>query len=96
MPRPFMDSLPPLAERVAGRKPQPKELGAPSYDELQAWLVAEPALRLPLMPRWRPLLRDAEFRRALDQNLARHREWRRILYPPEPPASGPRPGAIPS
>ncbi len=90
LPRPFLDSLPARAAQLLEHKPPlPKPLGAPGYAELRGWLSAEPALRQSLLPRWRPLLRDAAFRRELDKNLALHPEWQRILYPPAAAASAP-------
>jgi hypothetical protein len=60
-------------------------LPAPSYAELRPWLSAEPALRAGFTRRFMPLLRDAAFRRQLDQHLNDHEEWRPILHPPPPP-----------
>lgn len=81
MPRAFRDSLPPRLERFRERRVQPREATAFGYGDVEAWLKAEPSVRRPLMPRWRPKLGDAAFRAALVANLSSHPEWDPILFP---------------
>ncbi|ACB32677.1 conserved hypothetical secreted protein [Leptothrix cholodnii SP-6] len=81
MPRPFRDPLPARAARFAGREIVPKPLAEVSYDDVSAWLQAEPALRLPLLKRWRGRAADPAFRRAVQANLAAHPEWEPVVYP---------------
>ncbi len=97
MPRPFRDPLPARAARFAGREIVSKPLAEVGYDEVAAWLQAEPALRLPLLPRWRARAGDRAFRAAVQAHLAAHPEWEPVVYPerfvkklqPVGPASAP-------
>lgn len=81
LPRSFLDTLPARAAMFGDREVTPKALGDIAYPEVQAWLSAEPALRRPAMPRWRPLTRNPAFRNALVANMAAHPEWDRVLFP---------------
>lgn len=81
MPRQFRDSLPLRAERFRDRVVAPKAADAFGYDDVQAWLQAEPALRRPFVQRWRVKAREPAFRRALVSNLAAHPEWDPVLFP---------------
>lgn len=81
LPRAFLDTLPALASRFEGRSVAAPPLAAPRYEDLQPWLQAEPALRRALLPRWTPLARQPEFRRALQDALPAHPEWEPVLFP---------------
>lgn len=81
MPRAFRDSLPPRLERFRDRRVPPREATPFAYADVEAWLKAEPSVRRPLMPRWRPKLGDPAFRAALVANLSSHPEWDPILFP---------------
>lgn len=94
VPRPFRDSLPPRVERFRDRAVQPKDATPFGYAEIEAWLQAEPAVRRPLMPRWRAKLREPGFRSALIAHLSAHPEWDPILFPEKyMPKEPPRPAA---
>jgi hypothetical protein len=81
VPRPFKDRLPLLRDRFAAAE-TPKLVSRPvTYGEVEVWLKAEPALRVPLMPRWRPRSGDADFRAELVKNMRAHPEWDRVLFP---------------
>jgi hypothetical protein len=81
MPRHFRDSLPSRLEKFRGREVKPKDAPAFSYADVEKWLKAEPAIRRPLMQRWRVKARDSAFRSALIANLSAHPEWDPILFP---------------
>jgi hypothetical protein len=87
MPRAFLDSLPARAALFKGKEVAPKRLAALAYADAQPWLTAETPLRRAYLPRWRPLARDAEFRRGLVAGLKNHPEWEPILFPPAPAAA---------
>jgi FecR protein len=93
MPRPFRDTLPPRIDRFVERPVQPRDAGAFSYADVQAWLQAEPALRRPLMQRWRAKAHEPAFRNALIANLKFHPEWDPILFPEKYKPKPPRPPA---
>lgn len=75
VPRQFRDRLPARGEQFAKRKVAPKALGEVAYTDVAAWLRTEPALRLPLLPLWRPRAADLTFRAAAKADLAQHPEW---------------------
>jgi hypothetical protein len=85
LPRTFRDALPRRAALFQKASRSPKPLPAPTYADLEPWLTAEQPLRSALLPRWRRLARDAEFRSALVAHRKSHPEWERILFPPPPP-----------
>ena len=85
MPRAFRDTLPLRADRFKGQERAPKPLPAPRYADIEAWLDAEPVLRMALLQRWQRLAATPDFRKALIANMRQHPEWERILFPPKPP-----------
>lgn len=91
LPRPFLDSLPARAALFKAQEPASAPAGALVYADVQPWIDAEPALRAGFVTRWRALARQPEFRKGLEQGLAAHPEWDRVLYPEKylPPASAP-------
>jgi len=82
IPRPFRDSLPPLAERFAGKEDKAL-LPAPdfAYADVEGWLNAEAPVRRQFVPRWRPRAENPAFRAALIASLASHPEWDPVLFP---------------
>lgn len=81
VPRAFRDTLPRRAALFKADAPAPKRLAPIAYADVQPWLTAEPDLRRGFVTRWRGAARDAGFRRALDEHLAAHPEWDRVLHP---------------
>ena len=81
MPRSFRDSLPLRLDRFRDRPVQAREAPDFSYADVESWLKAEPAVRRPLMQRWRGKAREPVFRAALVANLSAHPEWDPILFP---------------
>lgn len=81
MPRAFRDSLPLRLDRFRDSQVQPRDAPDFAYADVAAWLQAEPAVRRPLMQRWRGKAREPAFRAALVANLAAHPEWDPILFP---------------
>lgn len=81
MPRSFLDTLPDRAAIFRDRAPAPKVTAPIGYADAKDWLGVEPTLRRPSMKRWRPLVRDSEFRKALVADMPAHPEWDRVLFP---------------
>ncbi|MCV2369024.1 FecR family protein [Roseateles oligotrophus] len=90
IPKAFQDKLPSRAALFQGKDIAPKRLGEISYADAQAWLNAEPALRKANLGRWKPLVRQAEFRKGLVAEIKSHPEWESLLFPPQA-ASAPPP-----
>lgn len=97
LPRNFRESLPSRSALYATRTIQPQPLGPVSYEDVSAWLHAEPAIRLALSKQWRGRASDRAFRTAAAANLPAHGEWERVLFPerflPKKPAAAPAPPA---
>lgn len=85
MPRQFRDPLPARAQLYKDKDIQPRPQGEVGYDAVAGWLQAEPAIRLPLLDRWRGRLKDQAFRAGVIANFSRHPEWRPVVFPPPPP-----------
>jgi hypothetical protein len=85
----FVDSLPPLFReylppgyaKYQSRQNPPRPLGPFSYDEVQPWIDAEPAVRRQFVFLWRTKINDVSFRAAVERSLALHPEWRPLLFP---------------
>ena len=97
MPRPFRDSLPPRLERFRERQVAARDAPAFAYADVEDWLQAEPAVRRPLMQRWRSKAQEPAFRAALVSHLNAHPEWDPILFPekykPKPPRAASAPAS---
>ncbi|MDI3380433.1 hypothetical protein ACFPPF_09635 [Xenophilus aerolatus] len=98
VPRSFLDPLPSRAALFKGREVAPKRMADLAYDDVAAWLAAEPALRSHFATRWRPLALRPDFRAGLVAHMRSHPEWDRIVFPekylprrPAAPPAAPRP-----
>ena len=81
LPKLFFDPLP---HRMAGyetRLVEPRQVGEVSYADVEAWLKAPSAIRLPLVTRFERRAADPAFRASLVKNLKYHPEWDPILNP---------------
>lgn len=96
VPRAFRDTLPARLERFRERAVTPRDAPAFAYVDVEDWLKAEPALRRPLMQRWRVKANEAPFRAALVANLAAHPEWDPILFPEKYRPKDPPPPRYPT
>lgn len=86
MPPAFRDRLAPAPLPAKGAKlPAAKERDA-DYADVEAWLNSSLAVRKSFVSRFRPRLKDPEFRRQLDQAIGKNSEWKAVLYPPAEPA----------
>lgn len=92
VPRGFRDSLPLRSAVFKDKTVAGKAAPVPSYADLRDWLVAETPVRRTFTRRFAERSRDNDFRAGLVQNLGRHPEWERVLFPERflPPASAPR------
>jgi hypothetical protein len=88
LPQLFREYLPPGYAKYQSRQNPPRPLGPFSYEEVQPWVDAEPAVRRQFVSLWRTKINDEPFRAALERSLALHPEWRPVLYP-EPEESKP-------
>jgi hypothetical protein len=84
MPHLYMDQIPPEIEHV--KEVAAKPLGTFSYNEVEAWLNAEPAIRRRFVVDWAAKAEDPAFRDRLETRLAQHPEWEKVLYRDRPDA----------
>ncbi|MDP9901024.1 hypothetical protein [Variovorax ginsengisoli] len=90
LPRAFVDALPARAAKFQDHPLEPKLLAPLAYADAQPWLdVDSPSLRRAYLARWRPLTKDAEFRRGLVADMKAHPEWEPVLFPPRPKHTAP-------
>lgn len=86
MPPPFRDRLAPgPALGKAARQPAIKDRDV-IFADVEAWLSSNLAVRKTFVARFRPRLKDAQFRKELDQALGQGSEWQPVLHPPAPRA----------
>jgi hypothetical protein len=90
MPPPFRDRLaagPALGK--AARQPAIKDRDV-AFADVEPWLGSGLAVRKTFVTRFRPRLKDPQFRKELDQALGQGSEWQAVLHPPAT-AARPRP-----
>ncbi|SIR30801.1 hypothetical protein [Pseudacidovorax sp. RU35E] len=81
VPPSFLDPLPLRAARFKDRPVEAERVDDLRYEDVAAWLQAEPALRARFAERWRGLAKKPAFRAALVANMNRHPEWDRVVFP---------------
>jgi hypothetical protein len=82
MPGAFMDTLPSrLAHYRGKRAPEPRPDHLVSYADVQPWLTLPSAWRRGFVERFESRLKDAEFRRQMEEHLAQYPEWDPVLHP---------------
>jgi hypothetical protein len=93
VPVALKDKLPPRRDRFDGKEVAVPAGAAVRYADIEPWLQAEARVRTALLPRWRPLVRDARFKADVVANMKQHPEWDRILFPEKyaPPVNAPAP-----
>ncbi|MFO1369475.1 MAG: hypothetical protein U1F46_10810 [Marinagarivorans sp.] len=84
MPKYFRDPLEPAPNRVKGVKNTALFERDVSYVDIRDWLTSNFTLRKTWAKRFKPRLKDKEFRAALDAELGQTPEWKPILHPPPP------------
>jgi hypothetical protein len=81
MPVPFRDTLPPRLSHFAAKAVEPKADHEVTYSDVEPWLRMGTVWRRGFVERFRPRLRDKEFRKQLEAHLSNHPEWGPILQP---------------
>lgn len=83
LPQAFRDTLPSHLAAFQGKKP-PQAARSDhevTYAEIQPWLTIGQAWRGGFVERFKPRLKDPEFRRAVEDHLDDHPEWDVVLHP---------------
>lgn len=81
LPTQFRDRSPELLAHFRDKRVAPKYEREVSFAEVDQWLNADPASRRELLRRFRPRLKNAEFRRDAEARIKDYPEWDRILHP---------------
>lgn len=85
MPMNFRVPLERAPDRLKGAKTPALFEREVNYADIRDWLSSNFAVRKTWVKRFKPRLKDKEFRAALDVELGQTAEWKPILHPPPPP-----------
>lgn len=85
MPMTFRDPLTKAPDRLKGAKIQPTPERDVNYPDVQPWFNSNIAVRKSFVKRFKPRLKDKDFRALLDAELGQTVDWKPILHPPPPP-----------
>ena len=84
VPASFQDELMPMADKLRDVKSEPIAQREVSYADVAEWLKAMPQYT-EFVRQFKPRLKDAEFRRQIDEEWGKSASWGPILHPPPPP-----------
>jgi hypothetical protein len=85
MPMIFRDQITSTANRLKNTKVEAEFIREVEYQDIEAWLKSNIAPRSSFVNRFKPRLKDANFRKQLDVQLGQTPDWKNILHPPPPP-----------
>ncbi len=85
MPMIFRDQITSTANRLKNTKVEAEFIREVEYQDIEAWLKSNIAPRSSFVNRFKPRLKDANFRKQLDAQLGQTPDWKNILHPPPPP-----------
>ena len=85
MPITFRDPVVAAPDRLKGVKMQALKEREVDYPDIEYWLKSNIALRKTFVNRFRPRLKEANFRQLLDAQLGQTADWKPILHPAPPP-----------
>lgn len=85
MPTIFRDQITSTANRLKNTKVEAEFIREVEYQDIEAWLKSNIAPRSGFVNRFKPRLKDANFRKRLDAQLGQTPDWKNILHPPPPP-----------
>lgn len=81
LPRLFLEKLPSRSGQLRDVEVELKKARDIAYADVEPWLKTNIHVRRVLVPRWRTMARNVDFRKSLVANLKHHPEWDRILFP---------------
>jgi hypothetical protein len=87
LPQAFRDTLPPHLTAFQGKKPPPAARSdhEVTYAEIQPWLTIAQTWRSGFVERFKPRLKDPDFRRQIEDHINDHPEWDAVLHPEKYP-----------
>ncbi len=84
MPVAFRDPVTPAPDRLKGARVPPSRERDADFADVEPWLNNNLALKKSMVSRFMPRIKDANFRKQLDEQLGQSAEWKTILHPPPP------------
>ena len=87
LPPAFRDTLPPHLAAFQGKKAPPvgRSDHEVTYTEIKPWLTIGQAWRGGFVERFKPRLKDPDFRRQMEDHISDHPEWDDVLHPEKYP-----------
>lgn len=85
MPITFRDPVVAAPDRLKGIKVLAVKEREVDYPDIEHWLKSNIAARKSFVNRFKPRLKDTDFRKQLDAQLGQTADWKPILHPPPPP-----------
>lgn len=81
IPKPFRDALSSQIARLNGKSVPPELEYDVRYHHVEAWLKTDMPVRKEFVRRFKPMLKNPDFRRALEAELSQLPDWKPALYP---------------
>lgn len=94
IPKAFRDALNSQAGKMNGKVLEPEAEYDIQYADVEAWLKTDLPVKKELVKRFKPMLKNPEFRKALEAELGQMPEWKAALHPPVKKAVGPADNTI--
>ncbi len=81
IPKPFRDALSAQAGKLNGKTVAPDAEYDIQYADVEAWLKTSMPVRKEFVRRFKPMLKNPDFRRALEAELGHLPDWKLVLHP---------------
>lgn len=89
IPKPFRDALTSQAAKLNGKTVAPDPEYDIQYADVEAWLKTDLAVKKEFFKRFKPMLKNPDFRRSLEAELGQVPEWKLALHPAQKKSSSP-------
>jgi hypothetical protein len=84
MPKAFRDAMPPLLAKLGNKPVEAQRDGELQFSQIEAWLKMDaPPLKKEWVKRFKPMLKNPAFKKALEQSMGQAPEWHTALHPPK-------------
>ncbi len=81
IPKPFRDALSSQAGKLNGKTVAPEPEYEIQYADVEAWLKTDLPVKKEFIKRFKPMLKNPDFRRSLEAELGQLPEWKPLLHP---------------
>lgn len=89
IPKPFRDALTSQAAKLNGKTVAPDPEYDIQYADVEAWLKTDLPVKKEFVKRFKPMLKNPDFRRSLEAELGQMPEWKLVLHPLQKKPSAP-------